>query len=221
MTLRRVLLVAGREARAERGQPDGLVLAVTFTAVLVLLESLVIGPATARQPIVAAAIFWTAIAFAAILAAARSFDRELEDDAIDAVLGLPGGREALYAGKVLALAAAVGLVALVAGGLSLVLLSLEVALPGTLALVVVLGVVALPPVVVLDVLLALRLRSRAALLPVLALPVLLPHLVAAASGTAAALGGDATAAFAWSGLLAAFAILYFAIGTTVAPVAVE
>ena len=40
----RIALVAGRELRAERRQPDGVVAAVTFIAVLVLLESLVVGP---------------------------------------------------------------------------------------------------------------------------------------------------------------------------------
>jgi len=186
----RIALVAARELRAERRQPDGIVAATTFIAVLVLLESLVVGPVIARDADVAAALFWIALAFATILTTMRSFDRELEDDALDALVALPGGRDALFGGKVLALTAMLLLVAAVGGILSLVLLDLPLALPIHLAIVVLFGVVALPPVVIVDVILALRLRARAALVPILALPVLVPQLVAATRGASAALVGD-------------------------------
>jgi heme exporter protein B len=217
----RVALVAMRELRAERRQPDGVVAAVTFIAVLVLLESLVVGPAIARDADVASALFWLALAFAAILATMRSFDRELEDDALEGLLALPGGRDALFGGKVLALVIVLALVAAVGGLLSLVLLDLPLALPLHLALVVALGVAALPPVVVVDVILALRLRARAALVPILALPVLVPQLVAATRGASAALAGDAVGALSWGGLLFAFAVVYAVVGLTIVPAAIE
>lgn len=217
----RVALVVGRELTAERRQPDGIVAAVTFIAVLVLLESLVVGPEVARDADVAAALFWLALAFATILATMRSFDRELEDDALEGLVALPGGRDALFGGKVAALVAILAVVALVGGLLSLVLLDLSVALPLHLVLVVLLGVVALPPVVVVDVVLALRLRARAALVPILALPVLVPQLVAATRGASAALDGDAVGALSWAGLLFAFAVVYTVVGLTIVPAAIE
>jgi heme exporter protein B len=221
MTLTRIRLIAAREARAERGQPDGLVSAVTFVAMLILVESLAVGPSAASQPAVASALFWIAMAFAAILATSRSFERELEDDALDAVLALPGGRDAIYAGKALALTALIALVAIVGGTLSLLLLSLSVALPGHLVIVTIAGVLALPPVVVLFVVLALRLRSRGALVPILVLPVLVPQLVAATNGAAAAASGDAAGALGWAGLLVAFALVYSILGITIVPAALE
>lgn len=221
MTLDRIRLVAAREARAERGQPDGVVTATTFVATLILVESLAVGPLAASQPAVASALFWIAMAFAAILATSRSFERELEDDALDAVLALPGGRDAIYAGKAVALAVLIALVAIVGGALSLLLLSLDVALPGHLAIVAIAGVLALPPVVILFVVLALRLRSRGALVPILVLPVLVPQLVAAANGCAAAASGDAAGAIGWAGLLVAFALVYSVLGLTIVPAALE
>ena len=221
MTLRRIVLVASREARAERGQPDGLVAAMAFVAALILVESIAVGPIAASQPAVAAALYWIAMAFAAIQATSRSFDRELEDDALDAILALPGGRDALYGGKLLALTTILAIVALVGGALSLVLLSIDIALPGHLALVTIVGVLALPPVIVLDVALALRLRARAALVPILALPVLVPQLVAATNGSAAAVSGDAAGAIGWAGLLIAFALVYSVLGLTIVPTALE
>lgn len=186
-----------------------------------LLESLVIGPGVARQPQIAAALFWIALLFGALIATTRSFDRELEDDAIDAVIVLDGGRDALYAGKLVALAAGLAIVALVGGVLSIGLLDLDVALTGHLALATLLGVLALPPIVVLDVALTLRLRARAILVPILALPALVPQLVAATQATTAALSGDATGALGWSGLLVAFALVYAILGLTIVPAAIE
>jgi heme exporter protein B len=217
----RIALVAVRELRAERRQPDGVVAAVTFIAVLVLLESLVVGPQIARDADVASALFWLALAFGTILATMRSFDRELEDDALEGLMALPGGRDALFGGKVLSLAIVLLLVAAVGGILALVLLDLRIALPLHLIVVVLLGVLALPPIVVVDVVLALRLRARAALVPILALPVLVPQLVAATRGTSAALSGDAVGALSWAGLLFAFAVVYTVIGLTIVPAAIE
>lgn len=218
---RRAMLVARRELDAERHQPDGVLSALTFAGLLVLLESLAFGPGRARDADVASAVFWIAMLFAAVLVVARSFDRELEDDAIDAIIALDGGRDALYAGKVLALAAIVAVIAVAAGAFSLFLLDLDVALAAHLVLVTLLGVVALPPVVVLVSLIALRVRARVVIVPILAFPLLVPQLLAATAGASAALSGDASGALGWSGLLASFALVYGVLGLTIVPAAIE
>jgi heme exporter protein B len=194
---------------------------MTFMGTLVLLESLIVGPQVARDSAIAPALFWIALLFAAIVITTRSFDRELEDDALDGVLALPGGPDALYAGKLLALAAALCVVAVVGGILEIALLDLAVALPGHLVVAAALGTAALPAVVVLDVALTVRLRARAALVPILALPVLVPQLVAGTNALAAALTGDAVGSLAWSGLLLAIALVYAVLGLTIAGTAIE
>ncbi len=219
--MNRVVLVALRELFAERRHPDGLAAALTFTGMLVLLESLAFGPGRAREPATASAVFWIAVVFAATMITMRSFDRELEDDAIDAVIALPGGREALYAGKVLAIGAVIGIVAATAGVFSILLLDLRIALPGHLLLAASLGVVSLPPVVVLANVLALRVRARVALVPILTFPILVPQLLAATQSAAAALSGDAAMSLGWSGLLASFAVVYGVLGLTIVPAAIE
>jgi heme exporter protein B len=219
--LGRALLVAARELFAERAHPDGLAAALTFTGMLVLIESLAFGPGRAKAPDVASGVYWIAVLFAAVLVAARSFDRDLEDDAIDAVIALPGGRDALYAGKVLALGAVLLIVGAAAGLFSFFLLDLDIALGGHLLVVALLGVMALPPVVVLTSVIALRVRARAAVVPILSFPMLVPQLVAASQGTAAALTGDGPAALAWAGLLAAFTFVYGVLGLTIVPAAIE
>jgi heme exporter protein B len=219
--MERALLVALRELVAERRHPDGLAAALTFTGMLVLLESLTFGPGRAREPDIASAMYWIAVLFATVLVAGRAFDREIEDDAIDAVVVLPGGREALYAGKAIALFFVTLVVAFAAGAFAIFLLDLNVVLPLHLALVTLLGVLALPPVVTLVSLLALRVRARVALVPILAFPMLVPQLVAATSGASAALAGDAVTALGWCGVLVAFAVVYGVLGLTIVPAAIE
>lgn len=221
MRLDRALLVASRELRAERRHPDGLVAAVTFTGMLVLIQSLTFGPGEARRPDIASAAYWIAILFASVLVAGRAFDREIEDDAIDAIIAMEGGRDALYAGKALALFVVTAIVAIAAGAFAILLLDLDIALPVHLVLVALLGVLALPPVMTLVSLLALRVRARVALVPILSFPMLVPQLVAATSGASAALSGDATSALGWSGVLVAFAVVYGVLGLTIVPAAIE
>ena len=219
--LRRIWLVARRELRADARHPDGPVAAMTFMAALVLLESLIVGPQVARDTVVAPALYWIALLFAAIVVTTRSFDRELEDDALDGVLALPGGADALYGGKLVSLGMALAVVAVVGGILEIALLDLAVALPGHLLLAAAIGTAALPAVVVLDVALTVRLRARAVLVPILALPVLVPQLVAATNAVAGALEGNAIASLAWSGLLLAIALVYAVLGLTIAGTAIE
>src|SRR2546428_946927 len=96
----RALLIAARELFAERAHPDGLAAALTFTGLLVLLESLAFGPGRAREPDVASAMYWIAILFAAVLVSGRAFVRELEGHAIHAVVALPGGGDSRYVRQV-------------------------------------------------------------------------------------------------------------------------
>lgn len=222
MRLRRAWLVAERELFAERAQPDGLAAAVGLTAILVFVESLLVGPAmVAANPAIASALLWIAVALGAILAITRSFDRELEDDALEGVLALPGGADALYAGKVIAATLLLALVAIAGTALTVLLLDLDVALPGHLALVTLTGALAIPPLVTLYVAISLRLRARALAVPLLAVPALVPQLIAASAGTAAAVGGDAAGSLAWCALLLASGLASAAAGLTIGAAAIE
>lgn len=221
MRISRALLVTQRELLAERAQPDGLAAGLGLVAILVFVESLLVGPQAAATPSIAAALLWIALALATILAVTRSFDRELEDDALDGVLALPGGGDALYAGKTIA--AVLLLLATAAAGtlLTVFLLDLEVALPAHLALVTLAGALGLPPLITLYVAVALRLRARALLVPLLAIPALVPQLIGATNGMAAAALGDATGALAWSGLSLATGTVAAVAGLTIGGAAIE
>ena len=221
MRLARARLVAGRELQAERAQPDGLAAALGLVAILVFTESLLVGPAVAATPQIAAALLWIALALGTILAVTRSFDRELEDDALEALLALPDGRDALYAGKLLAATLLLLVVTAAGTALSVLLLDLDVTLPGHLALVSGVGAIAMPPLVTLYVAISLRLRARALLVPLLAIPALLPQLICVSAGVTAAITGDAGASLAWCALLVATALVSAVAGLTIGPAAIE
>lgn len=221
MRLSRALLVTQRELLAERAQPDGLAAGLGLVAILVFVESLLVGPQAAATPAIAAALLWIALALATILAVTRSFDRELEDDALDGVLALPGGGDALYAGKTIAAVLLLLATAFVGTLLTVFLLDLEVALPAHLALVMLAGALGLPPLITLYVAVALRLRARALLVPLLAIPALIPQLVCATNGMAAASLGDATGALAWSALSLATGTVAAIAGLTIGGAAIE
>ena len=127
----------------------------------------------------------------------------------------------MFAGKAIALGAILATVGIVAGTFAMFLLDLAPALPIHVMLVAALGVIALPPIVILTSLLALRVRARAAIVPILTFPLLVPQLVAATQGTTAALDGRGAEALAWGGLLAAFALVYTVLGLTIVPAAIE
>lgn len=221
MRLARARLVAARELRAERAQPDGLAAALGLTAILIFSESLLVGPAVAATPGIAGALLWIALALGTILAVTRSFDRELEDDALEGVLALPDGRDALYAGKLMAATLLLVIVAGAGTALTVFLLDLDVALPGHLVLLTLIGALALPPLVTLYVAISLRLRARALLVPLLAIPALLPQLIAVSAGVTAAIIGDAGASLAWCALLFATALASAVAGLTIGPAAIE
>jgi heme exporter protein B len=113
------------------------------------------------------------------------------------------------------------IVATVAAVISVFILDLTPALPGHAILVALVGVIALIPVIVFTSALALRVRARVAVVPILTFPLLVPQLVAATQGMSAALVGMPSEAFAWTGLLAAFALVYAVLGLTIVPAAIE
>src|SRR5919198_1022721 len=140
---------------------------------------------------------------------------------VTGMLALPGGRDAIFAGKALALFLLMLVVGIAAGAFSIFLLDLDIALPGHLAFVTLLGLVALAPVMIVNNVVALRVRARVALVPILSFPMLVPQLVAASQGSAAALAGDASVALSWGALLLAFAFVYAVLGLTIVPAAID
>jgi heme exporter protein B len=134
----------------------------------------------------AAGVLWVTVLFAAMLGLNRLFVAEEEQGGFDAFLLAPIDRTSLYVAKALALLTYLVIVELIAVPAFAILLlepSLWPALPG-LVLVLLLGDVGICVVGSLVSAIGIRTRARDLIVPLLALPLLIPVVIGAAEATA-------------------------------------
>lgn len=165
---------------------------------------------------VLAGFLYITVLFAGLIGFARTFEVEREEGAIDALLLAPVDRSGLFLSKAIA-----NLVYLVAVEIFVVpvfalLFSFDLG-ARWLVLVLVLTLVDLGFVAVgtLFASLAAQTRSRELILPILALPVLVPIFIAGTQLTADLLSGgglEAVAARGWFGILVAYDVIFGLVG---------
>ncbi|MDQ3878601.1 MAG: heme exporter protein CcmB [Actinomycetota bacterium] len=171
-----------------------------------------IGSSGARLADVVAGFFWVTVLFAGLIGFARTFDIETEDGALDALLLVPIDRSGLYMAKALSnlaivIATEVVLLPVFAFvfGLDLGIRWLDIV--GIVALVD----VGFAAVGTLFASIAAHTRSRELLLPLLALPVLVPIFIAAVELSSRTFLGGGLAAVKGSGwfvILVAYDIVF-------------
>lgn len=215
------------ELRGRDTLPPMIAFAVTVSLLLAFAAP---APSVLRQPVslplgtvafvdVAAAFFWITVLFSGLIGFARTFEVEREDGAIDSLLLIPLDRSGLFLAKALTNLAFI----LVVQGVLLPTFSLlfhfDLGLDwATLFLVVLLVDIGFVAIGTLFASLAAQTRSRELVLPILALPALVPLFIAAFELTSDLLGGDgleAVAARGWFGILLAFDVI-FSIGAALA-----
>jgi heme exporter protein B len=160
----------------------------------------------------AAGVLWVTLLFAAILGINRLFVAEYEQGGFDGFLLAPVDRTALFVAKALALFAFLCLVELIAVPAFAVLLlgpSLGQALP-QLLVVLLAANAGIAIVGTLVAALAIQTRARDLMVPLLALPMLVPVVLGASRATAPLLGQDGAAALPgdWLALLALYDLLF-------------
>lgn len=164
-----------------------------FFAVLVAVTASVAlhaGPDTATR--VAPGVLWIALAFSAVLAVGKSWQRERDDGALLGLLVAPLARSAIFAGKALGVLSFLLAVHLVLVPVVAVLFSIDLWQSGP-ALVLI-SACALPGIAVTGTLfgaMTVRTRARDLVLATVLFPLLLPTLLAAVAATREAFGGMA------------------------------
>lgn len=199
-------------------QRTGWVSAGAFAAITIITFSFAFDLATGDiQPLIPG-VLWVTFLFAGVIASSHSFAEEQEQGTFDALLLAPVSRTALYAGK--ALANLVGMLAIEVSVLLFGTMLFNVPLfAPRLLLVTLVGSVGY---VSLSTFLSTlgSVRSRAVLLPVLALPLLVPLLIAAVRATGEALSGTANGA-PWLLLLTVFSFWSAVAAALLFPLVVE
>lgn len=224
----KTLMLARKDLVVEaRGRDTVLPMLLFALSVTLLLAFTVPDPSELAAPVelplgtvaladVVAGFLWVTILFAGLIGFARTFEVERGDGAIDALLLVPLDRSGLFLAK--AIANLSGIVLLEALALPLFTLLFGIPLGKTwpaLLLVVVLVDIGFVSVGTLFSSVAAGTRSRELLLPILALPALIPIFIAATElSSDLFLGGtlDDVAARGWFGILVAFDIVAAAVG---------
>lgn len=185
------LLLFQKDLRIELRSGEVVITSGFFAVVVIILSSLSFyaGAETRRQ--VASGVIWLAVAFAAVLALGRLWQRERDDGALDGVLLTPVPRSALFAGKALGLLTFLLLIEAVVIPLTAVLFSLDL---GTFGLgLFVIAIAATPGLAAASTLfgaMTARTRARDLVLAIVLFPLLSPTLLAATVATRELLGGS-------------------------------
>ena len=184
------LILFRKDVRIELRSGEVLVTSGFFAVVVIILASLSFYAGADTRHQVASGVIWLAIAFAAVLALGRLWQRERDDGALDGVLLSPVPRSALFAGKALGLMTFLLLIEAVVIPLTAVLFSLDLVIlgPG----LVVIALAATPGLAAASTLfgaMTARTRARDLVLAIVLFPLLSPTLLAATVATRELLGG--------------------------------
>lgn len=208
------------ELRGRDTLPPMVAFAVTVTLLLAfsapdtteLSEPVRLPAGTVAFTDVTAAFLWITVLFAGLIGFGRTFEVERDEGALDSMLLVPVDRSGLFLSKAFANLAFVGIVQLFVLPLFALLFHFDLGAGWlTLVLVVVLVDIGFVALGTLFASVAAHTRSRELVLPILALPALVPLFIAAFELTSDLLGGDgleAVASRGWFGILVAFDVIF-------------
>jgi heme exporter protein B len=185
---------------------------LAFGGASLLLFSFAVGPDAQALRQQAAGFLWLGLLLASTLSLAESFERELEDRALEGVLLLPASPRAIFYAKALANWIRLALVgiALVPG--MVVLYDAGTLRLGALFGVILLGTAGLSAPGTLYSAMTAQARAGQTLLPLLLFPLVVPVLIAAVRATALVILGDPMDQLAaWTRLLAVFDLIYWSL----------
>lgn len=220
--LGQVWTVARKDLVLELRSRERLLSTGTFAVLVAVVFSFSLDP-TIRARSLAGAMIWVTVFFAGMLGLGRSFALEREQDALAGMLLAPTDRGALFLGKFLANLAILLAMELLVFPVYGLFFSLDFAgsLPG-LAGIVFLASVGFMLLGTLFAAVSAHTRLGETVLPILLLPLLLPVVIFAVSGTQRLLVGRPVAEVAGSfRMLLAFDLIYLFVCTAVFGAVVE
>lgn len=208
------------EMRGRDTLPPMIAFAITVTLLLAfaapdsgeLTEPATLPIGTVPFTDVTAAFFWITVLFAGLIGFGRTFEVERNEGAIDSMLLVPVDRSGLFLSKAIANLAFVAIVQLFLLPLFALLFHFDLGTGWfTLLLIVLLVDIGFVSLGTLFASVAAHTRSRELVLPILALPALVPLFIAAFELSSDLLGGDgleAVASRGWFGILLAFDVIF-------------
>src|SRR5688572_6813293 len=185
-----VLTVLRKDLVIEARSGEVVVTSGFFAVLVVVLSSLSFYQGMASSEHVASGVIWMSVAFAAVLALGKTWQREREEGALDGLLVAPLSRSAIFAGKALGVLTFLVAIECVVIPLAALLFALDLSKVGLgLALI---ALAATPGVAASGTLfgaMTVRTQARDLLLATVLFPLLAPTLLAAVAGSRALLDG--------------------------------
>jgi heme exporter protein B len=210
LTIQRARAILWKDLVTERRTKANFNAVLFFAAQMLLLFGFAFGPDSEALTRAASGVIWLTILFAGVLAFGRSYQLELESNALEGLLLYPGDRRSIFIGKLAANLAFVLLVEIIVVPLAAVLYRVEIlhVLPQLIG-VLLLGTFGFVTLGTFYAAMASRVRAREVLLPLLLFPMLVPLLLASVECTKAILLGDLMGDWrAWLRLLVAFDLIF-------------
>lgn len=181
--LGQIAAVARKDLTLELRSRERLVVSGTFAVLVAVVFSFSLDP-TLRARSIAGAMIWVTVLFAGILGLGRSFGLEREEEALSGILLAPVDRGALFLGKFLAnLAVLLAVEALVFPVYALFFGLRFSGSLGGLVMIVVLASVGFMLLGTLFAAVSAHTRLGETVLPILLIPLLIPVVIFAVSGT--------------------------------------
>lgn len=188
--LKQALIITKKDLMIELRSGEVVTTSAFFAAMVVVIASFAFFGGPATQRLVASGTLWLSIAFAAVLALGRAWQREREESALVGLLVAPLDRSAIFAGKALGLLVFLFVVEAVVLPLTALFFSIDLAKVGLpLVCILLLTTPGLAASGTLFGSMTVRTRARDLLLAVVLLPLLAPCLVVAVAATREILSG--------------------------------
>ena len=187
--LRGALAIYAKDIRLEARTKETISAVLAFAIIIAFIFGFAFDPSPTIVAVVGPGIVWVAYVFTGILGMNRTFALERDRGTLDGLLLAPVSRESVYAGKLASTATIMLVVEAALFPVFLVLFDLNL-FNIWFVLVALAATIGFATVGTLFSAIAAHTRAREVLLPLLFLPIVLPVIISAVSGTDAAIAGD-------------------------------
>lgn len=204
------MLVAKKDLAIERRTGEIVVTGGFFGALLAILTSVAFYEGPAGSHHLAPGAIWLATAFSAVLALGRTWQRERDDGALDALLAGPVSRAAVFFGKALGVGAFLVAIELVVVPLVSLMLHVDLGkISGPLVILLGLATIGVAASGTLFGAMTVKTRARELILAAVLFPLLTPTLVVGVAATRDLIDGATLVELSdWIKLLGLFDLLF-------------
>ena len=212
-TFARVFAIFWKDVLSEIRTKEIVTAVLVFALLVLVIFNFAFDPASGTTARIAPGILWVAFTFAGILGLNRVFATEKENSRLAGLRLCPVDRMVIFWGKLAGSFTFMLVIAAVITPIFLVLFNLPLFLP-RLALIIVLATLGFTSVGTLFSALAMNIRARDIMLPILFLPLVVPVIIGAVEATTCVLaGGPWSDMLTWLEIMIAFDIIYLVVAT--------